>query len=65
MSRAVGVIVAEFRACVRVDAGGMDWAGPLGRRALTWGEIARFACNPVNHRFFVTLVDGTHPCPLV
>jgi len=27
---------------------------------VTWEEITRFAYNPVNHWFFITLVDGTH-----
>jgi hypothetical protein len=60
VSTGLWCLAAEFRACVRVDAGGMDWVGPLGHRAVTWGEIVRFAYNPVNHWFFITLVDGTH-----
>ncbi len=53
-------LAAEFRAHVRVDTGGMDWVGVLGHRVVTWAEVACFAYNPVNHWFFITLVDGTH-----
>jgi hypothetical protein len=53
-------LAAEFRACVRVDVAGMDWVGVLGHRAVSWGEISRFAYNPVNRWFFITLDDGTH-----
>jgi hypothetical protein len=60
VSTGLWCLVAEFRACVRVDAGGMDWVGPLGHRAVPWGEVSRFAYNPVNHWFFITLEDGTH-----
>ena len=27
---------------------------------VAWAEIARFAYNPVNRWFFITLADGTH-----
>ncbi len=53
-------LAAEFRACVRVDDGGIDWVGPLGHRPVPWAEIARMAYNPFNHWFFITLVDGSH-----
>ena len=53
-------LAAEFRACVRVGAAGLDWVGVLGHRVVAWAEIARFAYNPVNHWFFITLTDGTH-----
>jgi hypothetical protein len=53
-------LAAEFRACVRVDPAGLDWVGVLGHRVVEWSEIARFAYNPVNQWFFITLVDGTH-----
>jgi hypothetical protein len=53
-------LLAEFRACIRVDFGGLDWVGVLGHRVVTWGEIARFAYNPVNRWFFITLADGSH-----
>jgi hypothetical protein len=53
-------LAAEFRACVRVAPGGLDWIGVLGHRLVAWAEISRFAYNPVNHWFFITLMDGTH-----
>lgn len=53
-------LAAEFRACIRVGTGGLDWVGVVGHRMVAWAEIARFAYNPVNHWFFITLVDGTH-----
>ena len=53
-------LAAEFRACVRVDPGGMDWVGVLSHRMVEWAEISRFTYNPMNHWFFITLVDGTH-----
>lgn len=53
-------LAAEFRACIRVGAAGLDWVGVLGHRVVAWGEIVRFAYNPVNRWFFITLVDGTH-----
>jgi hypothetical protein len=53
-------LAAEFRACVRVSLAGLDWVGVLGHRLVAWSEIARFAYNPVNQWFFITLVDGTH-----
>ncbi len=59
-STAAWCLAAEFRACVRVDPTGLDWVGVLSHRLVSWGEIARFAYNPVNQWFFITLVDGTH-----
>jgi len=53
-------LAAEWRACVRVDGEGLDWVGVIGHRVVSWGEIVRFAYNPVNQWFFITLVDGTH-----
>lgn len=53
-------LAAEFRACIRVGAAGLDWVGVLGHRMVAWAEITRFAYNPVNRWFFITLTDGTH-----
>jgi len=60
VSTAAWCLAAEFRACVRVNVAGLDWVGVLGHRVVSWGEIARFAYNPVNQWFFITLADGTH-----
>ncbi len=53
-------LLAEFRERIRVDRSGIDWRGVLGRRRVSWGQIACFAYNPGFHWFFVTLEDGTH-----
>jgi hypothetical protein len=53
-------VAAEFRERIRVDRGGIDWTGVLGRRRVPWGEIARVAYNPGHHWFFLTMADGTH-----
>jgi hypothetical protein len=53
-------LAAEFRACVRVGAAGLDWIGVVGHRVVAWAEIARLVYNPVHHWFFITLADGTH-----
>jgi hypothetical protein len=53
-------LAAEFRERIRVDRGGIDWTGVLGRRRVPWNDIARVAYNPGHHWFFLTLADGTH-----
>jgi len=60
VSTGLWCLAAEFRACIRVVPGGLDWIGVLGHRVVTWAEISHFAYNPVNHWFFITLADGTH-----
>ena len=60
VSTGLWCLAAEFRACVRVGAAGLDWVGVLGHRLVAWAEIARFAYNPVHRWFFITLADGTH-----
>ena len=60
VSTGLWCLAAEFRACIRVGAAGLDWVGVLSHRVVSWAEIARFAYNPVHRWFVITLADGTH-----
>jgi PH (Pleckstrin Homology) domain-containing protein len=61
---ALAVVALQFAAAFRqgfvVDEFGLSRVGVLGRRRLRWGEVAKFAYNPMNQWFFVTAVDGAH-----
>lgn len=48
----------ELRGCIRLDDVRIEKIGPMGRRQLSWGEVARITFNPVNNWFFLTGPGG-------
>ncbi|HET8538675.1 MAG TPA: PH domain-containing protein [Anaeromyxobacter sp.] len=61
---ALGVAVHQFVSAFRrgfvVDEFGLTSVAVLGKRRIRWGEITKFAYNPVNQWFFLTVADGSH-----
>ncbi len=57
---AVHQFVSAFRQGFVVDEFGITKVGAFRRRRVRWGDIAKFAYNPLNRWFFLTLADGSH-----
>ncbi len=52
------LLLLELRGRIRLDAAHIEKVGAVGRRMVSWDEVARITFNPVNNWFFLTGPGG-------